>query len=318
MLAACLIAAFAIGAVVASGASALPEWGKCEAKAGGKYSDSSCQTKAKKGTGTYEYLKATQVKSKRISEGKSGNVPFSGSSEGSGGVLTTNLRGCETESGQLIQTTRAKCAEEGGTEFEVEEPIKIECEGETNSGEAESKNRVTNIQVTFTGCALGAFLPCQSEGAAEGEVKTKTLKGFLGYISKTEKEVGLVLEPASKHGAFAEFECGGVNETVVGVGDKKTGTYWEDKPGVEKHGGYDQVISPITPVNTMTSTFTQVFSVSSEPPFNNIPHALQGKHISALEDWQEAVIEEARTQWESAGEEITNVNTPEEEGMIKA
>ena len=61
MLGLCLVAVFAVAAIAASSASALPEWGQCEAKAGGKYSDRNCQTKAKKGKGEYEWRKATEV-----------------------------------------------------------------------------------------------------------------------------------------------------------------------------------------------------------------------------------------------------------------
>jgi hypothetical protein len=45
-----LVAVFAIAAIAASGASALPEWGKCTkiGAKGGKYTDSNCTTKAKK------------------------------------------------------------------------------------------------------------------------------------------------------------------------------------------------------------------------------------------------------------------------------
>ena len=63
-----LVAVFAIAAVAATSASALPEWGRCEAKAGGKYSDSNCTKKAKLGTGTFEFKKGSTLK----------NVKFNG------------------------------------------------------------------------------------------------------------------------------------------------------------------------------------------------------------------------------------------------
>ena len=84
MVGLCLVAVFAIAAVTASSASALPEWGKCVAKAGGKYSDSNCTVKAKKGTGTFEWKKGATLT----------NVQFTGKNVGSGGVLTTKLRIC--------------------------------------------------------------------------------------------------------------------------------------------------------------------------------------------------------------------------------
>ncbi len=52
MLGLCLVAVLAVGAYAVSSASALPEWGKCEAKVGGNYKDSNCTEKAKpKGSG---------------------------------------------------------------------------------------------------------------------------------------------------------------------------------------------------------------------------------------------------------------------------
>jgi len=60
-----LVAAFAVAAVAASSAFALPEWGQCYEKTGGKYSDSNCQVKAKVvnkvSNGTHEWRKGTEV-----------------------------------------------------------------------------------------------------------------------------------------------------------------------------------------------------------------------------------------------------------------
>ena len=60
MLGLSLVAVFAICAYAVASASALPEFGKCEAKAGGKYSNSNCTVKAKKGTGSYEWKSSTK------------------------------------------------------------------------------------------------------------------------------------------------------------------------------------------------------------------------------------------------------------------
>jgi hypothetical protein len=249
-------------------------------------------------------------------------VPFTGENVGSGGVLTTTLRSCGfSEKPTSRQRTRAKCAEEGGKEEEFsEERLYVECESENSSGEATGTKNVANIHVTFKGCGLFGFFPCKGAGLAEGEIKTTTLKGALGYINKAKKEVGVVLEPAKKHGEFARFECNKTLETTVGVGNKINGAYYEDSPGVENHGGYDQIISPITPVNTMTSEYTQVYTVSSEAPYSNIPNKFEGKHISLLEDFQIPIASEpeGKSDWAAAGEEITNVNTPTEAGEIKA
>jgi hypothetical protein len=298
-----LIAALAVCAYAVSSASALPEWGKCEAKAGGKYSEKNCQTKAAKGKGEFEWVKGKSLKP----------VRFTGGNVGSGGVLVSKFRGCEFEGTAVGRRTRAACAKEGDTENEVGK-IEVECTSESNSGETSGTNGIKNIEVKFEGCKAEGSLPC-SNGPNEGEILVNPLKGELGYISKSEKKVGVLLEPAKKSGEFAKFDCAGILETVVGVGNSKEGAWYEP----ETHGGYDGIISPITPVNTMTSEYTQVYSVNTETA-ENIPSKFEGKHIDLLEDYlyNPEKPETLSLDWSPSGEEITNVNHPEEEGEIKA
>jgi hypothetical protein len=329
-----LVAVFAIAAVAATSASAL-EWGKCEAKAGGNYTGPNCgkTEKAKpKGTGTYEWLKASQVGEKRVAEGKSKNVPFTGKSVGGGGLLTSGLRECEVEGEpKTIRTTRKKCAEVGTEERVKEsETLNVECAAENSTGEASGTNSVANVHVTFTGCAAFGVFPCKTVGSKEGEILTTTLKGKLGWINKAAKEVGVLLEPAKKHGSFATFECQEELFVNVGVGSKTTGAEYTNSgcsglcpgttPEEESKGGYDQILSPIVPVNKMTNTFEQKYTIESEYPFKNIPDHFEGKHLSALEDTFDVEFSgiTGASQWSGAGEVITNVNTPEEEGEIKA
>jgi hypothetical protein len=324
-----LVAVFAIAAVAASSASAL-EWAKCVAKAGGNYTGPNCSTSEKakpKGTGTFELLKAKQVAEKRVAEGKSASVPFSGGSVGGGGVLATNVRECQGGTFGTRRVTRAKCVEGGGKDVTYAiGALTVECEAESNTGEAVANNKVVNVIATFKGCKLFGTAPCNGIGEPEGQIKTNVLKGQLGWIKKSTKEVGLMLEPAKKHGEFARFECsGGEVLTVVGVGNKTEGTEYEDGyppagSGIESHGGYDQIISPITPVNTSTTKYTQIYTYTlNEERVENVPNKFEGKHISLLEDHIGPGEEpELSASWSSAGEEITNVNTSEEEGEIHA
>ena len=68
----------------------------------------------------------------------------------------------------------------------------------------------------------------------------------------------------------------------------------------------------------MTPTYEQVYTVNPET-FENIPSKFEGKHISLLEDYTyNSELPRYTTKWSASGEEITNVNTPEEEGEIKA
>jgi hypothetical protein len=335
MLGLCLVAAFALAAVAASSAVAGPQWIKCElAGPGHNYSGPNCtkEEKAKpKGTGEYELYKGPEIEAKRVAEGKSAGVPFSGHSVGAGGTLTTVFRECGVEeNSRFITTTRQGCIEEGGEERSDPTKFFVECSNETNVGEAVSKNQVGNVHVTFTGCTLLEAYACNSSGKAEGEIETSPLKGKLGWINKSAKEVGVLLEPAAgKHAAFAEFVCGGILATDVGVGNKKEGAEYTSSgcygicpgttPEEEKHGGYDGIISPITPVNQMTNEFTQVYTQEAAYPYRNIPSAFEGKHISVLEDKLFGVEEpNIALDWSAAGEVITNVNTPEEESEIKA
>jgi hypothetical protein len=331
MLGLCLAAVLAVAAYAVSSASALPEWGKCVAKAGGKYTDSNCATKGK--GGSYEWLKASQVAKEREAKGKSANVPFSGGSVGSTPLLTTESRSCSLGLYNEKRVTRQKCIEGGGNERPEEgggSSVGVRCESETNTGEAVGKDGLANVKATFKGCVLFGYAPCESAGAEEGEIETNVLKGSLGYINKSAKEVGVVLEPAKKKGTFAEFTCVGAFKIVVGAGNSKEGAAYTSSncfpkcqnatPAEEKHGGYDGITSPITPVNTMTSTYEQVFKVNKIGN-ENIPGKLEGKHIDDLESYLEAIEEGENGEsvsWNRSGEELTNVNTSEEAGEIKA
>ncbi len=300
MLGLCLAAVFAVAGLAAATASAgLPEWGRCEEKAGGKYANSNCTTKAAKGKGLYEWKKGTEVNP----------VKFSGENVGSGGVLTSTLEQCSP----YHVIPRSQC--EGGVEGGLK--VAIECESEHNVGEAVGSNGLKNITVKFRGCKLFGSVPC-GNGAVEGEIVVNPLKGTLGYINKADKTVGVLLEPAKKHGEFVRFNCGnpgaGGLTTVVGVGNTKEGAFYSP----EKTGGYDGIISPITPVDTPTSTYEQVYTVNPET-HENIPSKFEGKHIELLETYTFSTEEPSTASlWAASGEEITNKNTAESEGEIKA
>ena len=292
----CLAAVFAIAAIAATSAMALPEWGKCEAKAGGKYSDANCTVKAKKGAGAFEWIKGKSLKP----------VKFTGKNVGSGGVLTTYLYKCSGE-GQRQPRNSGTC----GEYFPYIGPITIECTSESSDGEAVGTNSVANISVVFKGCLVLGAAPCTSEGAEEGEIRVNPLKGKLGYINKAEKNVGVLLEPVKKHAHFADFVCAGELTVGVGVGNSKEGAWYEP----ESTGGYDGVISPITPVNTMTSTYEQVYTGNgSEKEPANVPSKFEGKHAELLESYTENVNS---TVWGPSSEQVTNVNTTAEPGEIK-
>ncbi len=294
MLGLCLVAVLAVAAVVATSASAKsPEWGQCYAKAKGKYADSNCQTKAKKGAGTFEWRKGTQV----------ANTGFNGA--GGTGILTSTFILCEPAAKREPGT----CAEKGQEEVKFG-PITVECTSESSHGETTGKNGVKNIDVKFNGCVALGSIPC-SNTTTEGEIVTNILKGELGYINKGSKEVGVDLNPNTKNGEFAKFSCAIGLTTVVGVGNKKEGTAYPGK------GGGDGIISPITPVNQMTNEFTQTYVINEQE--ENIPNKFEGKPLQVLEAYLYNTSEpSASSKWSKSGETIVNVNTPNEEGEIKA
>jgi hypothetical protein len=299
MLGLCLVAVFAVAAIAATSASALPEWGQCVEKAGGKYSESNCITKAKVGKGTFEFKKGPEIANKK----------FTG--EGGEGILNGKFEAC------VRGNEDAACSKE---QIEKEEPLSLEisvtCTNEHALGEASGTKEAKNIIVTFHGCKALGSLPC-SNTPTEGEVQVNQLKGKLGYISKAKKEVGVDLNPAKAKGDFAQFTCklGETNlTTIVGVAPNTL----HEKPVYAPKGGGDGIISPITPVNTMTSEFTQTYTTNSED--ENIPSKFEG--AAPLQVLEARIINtnepEFNLAWSKAGEIVTNVNKTAEPVEIKA
>jgi hypothetical protein len=299
MVGLCLVAVFAMAAVVATSASALPEFGKCAPKAGGKYTDSNCTKKSTlKNPGTFEWVKATSLP----------NKTFRG--EGGAGILNVIARWCV--SGNENGSERTAACEAKGWE---EGAIRVECTSELAHGEVTGTKEVTNIAVKFSGCKLFGSIPCSNAGVEQ--INVNTLKGKLGYINKAKKEVGIDLNPKVAKGEFARFDCSGLTAVVVGADPKLKG---ESAPVYPPNGGGDGIISPIAPVNTMTTKYTQTYTTTALD--ENIPNKFEGTApLQVLEAYGYAPENPGNSQlWGKAGEVITNVNTLEpagEEGEIK-
>ena len=296
MLGLCLAAVMVVVAFAASSAFAKgPEWGQCYAKAGGKYANAGCTTKAKKGKGEYEWRKGAEITHRK----------FTG--EGGTGILNADLEAC------VRGNEDASCTPEQIEKEEAEYlSIYVECTHEHAIGEAKGKDEVTNVQVVFTGCKALGSLPCSNSSNAE-EVKVNLLKGELGYINKSNKEVGVDLTPVVSKGSFAQFNCGTDLTTTVGVETSK-----KEKPVYPgKKGGGDGIISPVTPIDQMSDAFTQTYTTTEAD--ENIPNKFEGKPLQVLEaQVYNTEQPEYIVAWSKAGESITNVNTPEEEVEIKA
>jgi hypothetical protein len=168
-----VVVVLALGAFAVSSASALPEIGRCVAKAAGNYTNSNCTTKAApKGTGGFEFLKGAA---------KTGFTVAGGHSvlEGASGA---NIE-CET----LAATGKLDAAGTAGVIKGVEDVV-----------------------TTLAGCTIPSLDTCQSKGQAEGVIVTESLEGDLGYLNKSTKSVGLELHPKIVKrvpGPYMKFEC---------------------------------------------------------------------------------------------------------------
>ena len=352
LLGACLVAAFAVFAVAVSSASAAgPEWGRCvEAAKGtkGLYEDSNCtkeKVKEKKGVkspdGKYEwkagapaapgceakkhgnYLTSactTEKEKKGVPEEHKGKFEKFGpkfNGEGGKGVLSATMYECRLDPSEIAgRHPRAACQNEGRHPGEYVEEIpglEVECTSEHAAGEALGSDEVANVSVRFNGCLIFGTNPCKSPGANPEEVRTEPLKGKLGYIEKAGAKVGVLLEPVTPKGRFANLECENIEANVsVGVGNATEGAFYTP----EATGGNDGIISPITPVNTMTPKFTQQYTANANR--ENVPSHFEGGQNELLESYFETREEPIEsTTWSPAGQEITNVNTLEGEEEIK-
>lgn len=218
-----LVAVFALGAVAASSAFALPEVGRCVAKAGtGKYKNANCTEKAGSKTTEKQFEFQKEITKNQFT------------SAGGEGIL-------ETAAG-----TKVVCKTQSATgQYDVDIS--------PTTGKQLPTNEVEKVIAKFQGCAIPALgITCKTAGAPEGEIVTNALAGKLGYISgKGTKTpvVGQELHPELKKGLFATFECGG-GAAVVKVGEG---------PGK----GGDCIIAPVGPANVSSTTVEQKYSGAS-------------------------------------------------------
>ena len=203
-------------------------------KKGGKYKDSACTEE--------DFKEKSGVKTYKGKYEKTGGAKFTG--VGGAGTLEAAPYGCqkihEGFLGEEPMTPHEDCMGELGFTGIGVTPF-VECVTEHASGEADGSNEVANVSVLFTGCTFFGD-PATTKGLAAGEIRVNTLKGHLGYISAAKHEVGVLLEPATSKGLFAEFEVlNGVNDFRVGEGNATEGAFYEQAHGTPT--GNDGVIS---------------------------------------------------------------------------
>jgi WD40 repeat protein len=97
--------------------------------------------------------------------------------------------------------------------FETVGKVKVTCTGETGSGVMNTKT-VSQVTMTFTGC-ISKNKKCTTSGLGEGELRTKSLEGILGWENKALGKAALDLQPVGGTGPFLEYSCAGSAPTTL-------------------------------------------------------------------------------------------------------
>ena len=91
----------------------------------------------------------------------------------------------------------------------------VTCETEHSTGEYSGTKEVKNVVVKFNGCE-SAGAKCETTGAAQGELVTKTLEGIVGFEDKAADKTAFDLYPVGRTGLFIEFACISLTVAVKG------------------------------------------------------------------------------------------------------
>ncbi|HTZ64064.1 MAG TPA: hypothetical protein VMB51_08165 [Solirubrobacteraceae bacterium] len=210
-------AVLAVGATVASSASAAPpEYGRCvkvakvEKKYNGSYTDKGC-------------TKAATTKEKE--EGKKNKYNWL-----PGGVKL----GQTSTGGKAVLQEVGKYA--------------VGCDAESSTGEYFGTKEARKLFVTFTGCHVPPYI-CTSPGHAEGELVTKELEGRAVWKNEAKHEAALDLYPAHGEELFIKFSCGELTVKVRGsilvpiTANKMASTFtlkYKQKKGFQEVKDYEE------------------------------------------------------------------------------
>lgn len=185
----CLVAVFALAAVMASSASAsAPEFGRClkaATKAVSNYDSAKCVKLASEDPGT----EAEKIKK--------------GSFQWSPGVVKNKF------TTKMKSATIATLETVGGT--------KITCTEEISTGEYTGLKTIGKMVAEFSNCETNK-LKCESPGAGFGKINTHPLGGPIGFETEVipASKDHLASELHSESGNVAEFECAGLKVAVKG------------------------------------------------------------------------------------------------------
>jgi len=279
----CLVAVFAMSAVVATSASAdNPEYGRC--------------LKQKTGKTKYTTAKCTVVAS-----GEKENfewIPGPGPKAGFTAALKpTTIATLETKAGTKV--TCKKLAASGGLYT--------------------STTNVTVAVTDFSECESGG-IKCNTKGAGTGVIKVKELEGELGVIKKevpsTKDKIGTVLWPAGGKpeigetaSVFVEFECGTLTVLWPKGGTATSGSeFVEFECGTLTVKVKNSVISPVTSNAmklTATVKFTAAKGVQKPTKFEGGPNMFLESKFSAAA-------------YEQSGQSATTIQTNEEKIEVRS
>jgi hypothetical protein len=215
----CLVAVFALTALVASSASAaLPEYRACvkiaknptTKKYEGKYSVKTCATEAS-GTEQSEGKK-NKYERKAFSAGKSAEPAFKGKNKGN---PHNNLVDPTCPTGEFNSTTH-KC--NTSTPATASEPADIagvtECTKEAVVGKLTSATNST-WKTEYQKCKA-LETPCNTKGEKAGVIVTQQLEASLVALNPSGTEPGLKVKGLGTKGELAQYEClGGVLNVEV-------------------------------------------------------------------------------------------------------
>jgi hypothetical protein len=288
MLGLCLLAVLAVSAVAAVSASAtMPEWGGCEAKEGGKYTDAACTEKAshKKLEGKYEWYTGTS-----FHHGYNANE-YNMYPE----IGPTTF---ETTTGKAIE-----CSGGGG---------QLQADGAFNDGVPTKANELKHIILTFTGCQEAGHECNSPEYEYEGGVITNEvmaqdheyLKGALVYLAgkgTADPTVGISLTGYEDKSSNIDQK---ILLTAICEGQGSIGTVWL---GGETKGknGKNTILSLVSPVDQMTTDFTQTFD---ETAGIQEPSTLEGGQLRTLDEYVRGGWE--RSGWSSTFNDLAEGGAP--------
>jgi hypothetical protein len=262
-----LVAVFALGAIVASGASATPVWKGCvktEPKNTGKYTDKLCTVTSPTTEGKYELVPS-------IGKGKGFKAK--------GGAATLHV----------VVPATGKGAFPGGAHIEVK------CTSAKGKGKLGLPNLFKEVTIEFKGCTLLAA-PCQS-GTKKGVIASNSLSGEMVNIETGSGVASVLGAEAGPSAPLATFTCTEVATTNVlgsvmaehtgdvGVISKEGQDHYVVGPGLgEVEYAPGQKYTPLVNVPTHKSGGTvgehyllsEITEAGSETPAGTLPSGQEG------------------------------------------